>query len=389
MPALILNVDDYDTNRYVRTRLLQREGFRVIEAANGLDAVRLAESERPDLVILDVQLPDIDGFEVCRRLRANPVTASLLVLHVSATATDSPAMVAGLDNGADGYLTDTVDAQVVIATVRALLRLRAAEQERNAALERLRESEDQLRHANRLKDEFLATLSHELRTPMNAIVGWVHLLRQGNLAPDMAGRAIEVIARNANAQMQLINDVLDVSRIVSGKTRIELRPITLASTVRAAVESMLPTAEAKGVRLALDGESAGIVMGDPDRLQQVFWNLLSNAVKFTAAPGRVDVRMRQVPDAAVVEVADTGNGIPAWFVPHLFERFAQLDSSTHRQHTGLGLGLALVRHLVELHGGRVEATSRGEGLGSTFTVTLPLAGTVGEDAPLDAESGKG
>ena len=372
-PPLILNVDDYDTNRYVRSRLLRRAGFRVVEAANGIEALRAAETELPDLVILDVQLPDIDGFEVCRRLRANSTTASVLVLHVSATVTDSPAMAAGLDNGADGYLTDNVDGQVVIATVRALLRLRAAEQERNQALERLRDSEEQLRRANRMKDEFLATLSHELRTPMNAIVGWVHLLRQGSLSPEMTGKAVEVIARNADVQMQLINDVLDVSRIVSGKTRIDLRPVTLASSLRAAVESTLPTAEAKGVRLEMSGEVPAVVMGDPDRLQQVFWNLLSNAVKFTPASGRVDVRMREAPGAVSVEVADTGQGFPPWFLSHLFERFAQLDSSTRRQHTGLGLGLALVRHLVELHGGRVDASSAGEGRGATFTVTLPLA----------------
>ncbi|HEV2860946.1 MAG TPA: PAS domain S-box protein [Pyrinomonadaceae bacterium] len=230
------------------------------------------------------------------------------------------------------------------------------------------------REASRLKDEFLATVSHELRTPLTAILGWAHMLRTGQFKGESAAGAFETIERNARAQSQLIEDLLDVSRIITGKLRIDVRPIDPNSFIDAAVEAVRPAAEAKGVRLqrVLD---TGIVSvsGDPVRLQQVVWNLLSNALKFTPRGGRVQVRLERVNSHVEITVSDTGAGISPEFLPHVFDRFRQADQKTTRRHGGLGLGLAIVRHLVELHGGTVRAESEGEGHGSTFTVLLPVA----------------
>ncbi len=228
--------------------------------------------------------------------------------------------------------------------------------------------------ASRAKDEFLAVLSHELRTPLNAVYGWAHMLKSGQLQGEMLTRALEVIMRNANAQVQLIDDMLDVSRIVTGKMRLDVRPVDLRAVVEAALDVVRPAADAKGLRLqpVLDPRAAGVT-GDPDRLQQVVWNLLINAVKFTPRGGRVQVELQRVSSHVEVVVSDTGQGIPPDVLPHVFERFQQGDSTSTRRHTGLGLGLALVRHLVELHGGTVEATSPGSGGGATFMVKLPVA----------------
>jgi len=228
--------------------------------------------------------------------------------------------------------------------------------------------------ASRAKDEFLAVLSHELRTPLNAVYGWAHLLRSGGLQGDAAARALDVIMRNANAQVQLIDDMLDVSRIVTGKMRLDVRSVDLKAVVEAAIDVVRPAADAKDLRLQaiLDSQALGIT-GDPGRLQQVVWNLLINAVKFTSRAGRIQVHLQRTESHAEISVSDTGQGIAADVLPHVFERFQQGDSSSTRQHSGLGLGLALVRHLVELHGGSVEASSPGLGLGATFTVRLPIA----------------
>ena len=236
----------------------------------------------------------------------------------------------------------------------------------------------QAQEANRIKDEFLATLSHELRTPLTAILGWASMLAAGTLDARETTRAIAAIERNARAQRQIVEDVLDVSRIITGKLRLEMRPVELRALVLDAVESVRPAAEAKGVYLStLLAPEVGEVNGDPDRLQQVMWNLLSNAVKFTPAGGRVEVELRREEARTALRVSDTGEGIEPGFLPHVFDRFRQADMGTTRQHGGLGLGLAIVRHLVELHGGEVTAESPGRGLGSTFTLRLPLRLTPG------------
>ena len=225
--------------------------------------------------------------------------------------------------------------------------------------------------AVRVKDEFLATLSHEIRTPLNAVLGWTKILLGREVDPEMLKRALQVIDRNAVAQTRLIDDMLDMARIMSGKLRLELQPVDLAAIVLSAVDVVTPTAAARGVEIVKNLEIATPwMMGDGDRLQQVIWNLLSNAVKFTEASGRVTIGITRVKDVLTVYVEDTGRGIPAEFLPHVFERFRQADSSSSRRHGGLGLGLSLVRQLVELHGGTVRATSQ-VGVGSRFTVTFP------------------
>jgi PAS domain S-box-containing protein len=227
--------------------------------------------------------------------------------------------------------------------------------------------------ANRAKDEFLATLSHELRTPLTPILGWTVMLRSGTLDPTSIHRGLEVIERNVRAQTQLIGDLLDVSRILTGKLRLEVSPIAVVPAVEAGVEAVRPSAEAKEITLAVElPAELPTIMGDPDRLQQVVWNLVSNAVKFTPQGGRIDVRLRKGGSCLSLTVADNGKGIEPEFLPHVFERFRQADSTSTRSHGGLGLGLAIVRHLVELHGGSVQAESAGLGHGSTFTVRLPL-----------------
>ncbi|HYN86224.1 MAG TPA: PAS domain S-box protein [Pyrinomonadaceae bacterium] len=247
-----------------------------------------------------------------------------------------------------------------------------AEAERSArANERLyREAQD----ASRLKDEFLATVSHELRTPLTAILGWAHMLRLGQLEGEGASKALETIERNARAQAQLIDDLLDVSRVITGKLRIDVRPLDPNSFIESAIEAVRPAAEAKGVRVQKIIDTGIVsVAGDPVRLQQVVWNLLSNAIKFTPRGGRVQVRLERVNSHVEIAVTDTGAGIAPEFLPHVFDRFRQADQKTTRQHGGLGLGLAIARHLVELHGGTVSAESEGEGRGSTFIVRLPVA----------------
>jgi PAS domain S-box-containing protein len=231
---------------------------------------------------------------------------------------------------------------------------------------------EQLETANRLKDEFLATLSHELRTPLNAIVGYSRLLRAGTLAADRLPQMLEVIDRNATSLMHMVEDVLDVSRIMAGKTRMNVQPLDVRQVLADAVGTIMPAAEAKGVRVQTVFEAEAAVSGDPDRLQQAFWNLLSNAVRFTPRGGRVQVRLQRVNSHVEVVVTDTGIGIPSWFLPHVFDRFRQAETGTSRQHGGLGLGLAITRHIVEMHGGTIHAASEGSGTGATFRIHLPL-----------------
>ena len=245
--------------------------------------------------------------------------------------------------------------------------------ERRQALEREKEARIEAEEANRVKDEFLSTLSHELRTPLTAIMGWSNLLLHGEVDQTRQQQAIETIARNANSQCQLIDDLLEVSRIITGKLRLDFVGCELQPVIQAAAESLRPTADAKGVKLYITlAQNLGMVMGDRERLQQVVWNLVSNAVKFTPAGGEVNVRLNRINSHLEIAVSDTGAGVHPDFLPHVFDRFRQADGSTTRAHGGLGLGLAIVRHLVELHGGEAVADSAGVGKGATFTVRFPL-----------------
>ncbi|HJR08549.1 MAG TPA: PAS domain S-box protein [Pyrinomonadaceae bacterium] len=273
-------------------------------------------------------------------------------------------------------IVEGLAAQAAVAMDNARL-YDAAQRARDEA-EQVAEEKERLyvdaQESSRLKDEFLATVSHELRTPLTAILGWAHMLRTGQFNSDSAAKAFETIERNARAQAQLIDDLLDVSRIITGKLRIDVRPVDPNSFIEAAIESVRPAAEAKGVRVQKIVDTGVVtVSGDPVRLQQVVWNLLSNAIKFTPRGGRVQVRLERINSHVEIGVSDSGSGIAQEFLPYVFDRFRQADQRTTRQYGGLGLGLSIVRHLVELHGGTVRAESQGEGQGATFTVLLPVA----------------
>jgi PAS domain S-box-containing protein len=650
LQVIILYIDDNETNRYIICRTLQNAGFRVIEAGTGKAGLQMVAEQQPDLVILDVNLPDMMGFEVCQRIKANPDTSSIPILHLSATFINSHDKAYGLNIGADAYLVQPVEPVELIATINALLRIRKAEElastasrewrttfdsmrdgvalldnsgkfvRCNQAMAKLlgqvsditgichqeasqlilgnetnlftcvretrhresleiqskdkwfavtidpvqdeggsltgavfivaditdrRKGEEMLRFlslastllseslnfqstlknivevavpqiadwcmvdvlqedgslttlafkhrnldkveaisnlvqyyspntkkllklpwvirsqksyllseisestlhldienpeyfqllnslgiqsymvvpllsgkqvlgaislisgesgrcynkidliladelarraasaienaslyreaekANRIKDEFLATLSHELRSPLNAMLGWVSLLKGGKFDQQTTARAMETIERNAKLLAQLVEDLLDVSRIIRGQLRLNLSNLDLASLITASLDTVRPTAQAKEIELQTQLNTLAMVMGDPDRLQQIFWNLISNAIKFTPQGGRVQVRIEREDSHVSLVVSDTGKGISPEFLPYVFERFRQADNSTSRSYAGLGLGLGIVRHLVELHGGIVYASSAGEGQGATFTVKLP------------------
>jgi PAS domain S-box-containing protein len=623
MPQItIVNVDDYDSSREATSELLRHQGFAVFDAATGSDGLRLVAEVKPQLVLLDVKLPDISGHDVCRRLKADRSTASIPVLQVSASYTTRQDRVAGLESGADGYLAKPVEPDELVATIKALLRMRDAEEarretearyeflfernslptwiidlesleflavneaavrqygysreeflsmtvrdmrpsedvaaveeylskisaspnaeqwrhrrkngtiidvevvwhelfyqerhallvsakditERKQAREALRESEARFRmmadtapvmiwvsgtdklctffnkpwldftgrsieqemgngwaenihpddqdrclntyaaafdsrerfsieyrlrrhdgeyrwvlvegvprfssaesfegyigsgiditerknaeserdelfareqaareeaqEASRAKDSFLAIVSHELRAPLNAILGWANILRSGKADEATRQKAAETIERSASIQQKLIEDLLDSARIARGQLRVEVQPVDLKAVIATAIDVMHTAAEAKGIEIhqtfAVQSE---IITGDPDRLQQIVSNLLSNAIKFTPNGGRVMIRLERADPHARITMTDTGKGIRPEYLPYVFDRFHQPDGSSTRRHSGLGLGLSLVRHLVELHGGTVSAESAGEGLGATFTVNLPL-----------------
>ena len=263
--------------------------------------------------------------------------------------------------------------------------LQAQIEERSRLLSSEKLARNDAERANRLKDEFLATISHELRNPLNAILGWAHMMRLGNLTAANTERAIETIYRNAKSQTQLVADLLDVSRIISGKLRLDVRTVDLISIVTAAVDSIRPAADAKSIRLQtmLDA-AAGPISGDADRLQQIVWNLLTNAVKFTPKGGRIHVKVQRADSHVQVIVSDSGVGISKEFLPYVFDRFRQADASTTRTHGGLGLGLSIVHQLVDLHGGSVSVHSEGEGKGATFTISLPFVGVTSEQKETDA-----
>ena len=482
---LVLNVDDYEAARYARSTVLRRAGFRVIEATCGADALRLIAADPPALAIVDVQLPDITGTELCRRIKADPATASVIVVNTSAAFRRGSDYVHGLDQGADAYLVEPVDPDVLVATLRALLRVRRAEDavrlaarewrltfeaisdgacfvDRDGAITRcnarfcallgadgdlagrpIREVLEPLLGAgaadvdgpawerevkagerwvrvavkpvsletgrpagsvwiltditerkrvdeisarvlaleqsaraeaeatNRTKDEFLAVLSHELRTPLTSMLGWLRMRRTRRL--DAAGieRAFDVLERSTRLQAQIVEDLLDVSRVISGKMVLSLSPVALGTVIEAALESVRTAAVAKGLTITSEIDAAARLVADAGRLQQVFANLVSNAVKFTPPGGHIEIRAARQPRGIVASVTDSGRGISPDMLPHVFEPFRQAEGAQRRVHTGLGLGLAIVRHLVELHGGSVAVSSEGQDRGSTFTVTLP------------------
>ena len=353
MATTVLNVDDHEGARYARTRVLKAAGFEVLEAGTGADALALARSQRPSVILLDINLPDMSGFEVCQRLKADTATAAIPVLHTSASFTEPAARAAGLDGGAEGYLVEPVDTPVLVATINALVRSHRADAERQ---------------------EFLGLLSHDMRGPLNTILGWTTMLRAGRLDPVRTVSALETIERAARQQAQLVDDLLDLARIASGQLQLDLRPIDLRKIIDVVVVSLEPQMQAAGLTCELaDDPAACAIVGDEHRLQQVVWNLLTNAIKFTPRGGKITISVTHEADHARLTVADSGQGIDPAFLPYVFDRYRREDETSKSRRTGLGLGLAIVRHLVELHGGTVSATSAGVGRGAAFTITLPLA----------------
>ncbi|HEU5161510.1 MAG TPA: response regulator [Thermoanaerobaculia bacterium] len=587
---LILNVDDDEANLYAKGRMLRRAGFEVIDVTRGLEALELVAARNPDLVLLDVRLPDVNGLEICRRIKANPASAATIVLQISASFVEREDRLRGLDAGADSYMTEPVEPEELVANVRALLRLRQAEDEvRRAAAEwdatfaaardgmalldadgriarcnrsfetlthlpagsslrewlvahgepamagvfdapsgsgddsvelrlderwvrialdrvgarerrwvcsatdvtadydvklaheritsiltsiteahmvldadwrvvemnpaaeallsveaswlvgrnfwetypaglgarfhqeyetalqtgvpahfeahsnivdkwfdvhaypradrldiyyhditerkeleqRLRSAKDAAEAASVAKDDFLATVSHELRTPMTAILGWAQMLQAHEAEPATVRVAADAIAQAAKAQAKLVDDMLEMSRIITGKMRIEPVACDLAAAVRDAADAVVPTIAVKSIDLTLDLDPV-LVFGDPLRLQQVAWNLFSNAVKFTPTGGSIRASVRKEDGAAVLRVADSGSGIAADFLPSVFERFTQAETLLTRTGAGLGLGLSITKQIVDLHGGEISASSEGQGKGAVFTVRIPV-----------------
>jgi signal transduction histidine kinase len=373
-PRILFVDDNADMRDYLRRLLSVR--YDVEAAGDGETALAIASREPFDLVLSDVMMPKLDGFGLLKALRAEEKTRTIPFILLSARAGEE-SRVEGMGAGADDYLVKPFSARELLARVESHLNLQRVRSESEEALLEMMARETKARAsaevANRVKDDFLAVLSHELRTPLNAIVGWTHLLKKGRLSEKDRDRGIDVIDRNATAQREIIDELLDVSRIVTGKLKLEAKPVELQGIIEAAIDAIRPAAEAKNIEMvtSIDG-NAGLIMGEAVRLQQVIWNLLSNAVKFTPKNGRFEVSLRSGDKHAEIVVRDTGEGIDPEFLPYIFERFRQADSSSKRMHGGLGLGLSIVRSLVEMHGGEVRAESDGKGKGATFTLKLPL-----------------
>ena len=406
----ILVVDDRDENLMALEAVLSDPSYRLVRARSGREALKEVLDQDFALILLDVVMPGVDGYETATLIRERPRSRQTPIIFLTANDFGVNYVFRGYTVGAVDYLVKPVPADVLRSKVAVFVELfrrqealrkgqeeleskiaertkelasanialsaeiderRKIEQERVQLLHREQSARVEAERANRLKDEFLATLSHELRTPLNAIMGWAHVLTQTTHDRDTVQRAAAVIRQNATAQAQLIDDILDVSRIIGGRLVIESGLVPLRRVIEDAVDSLMPAASAKAIHVTREFAADLNVLGDRDRLQQVVWNLVSNAFKFTPKGGSVSVRLNEVDGDVLVEVSDTGIGISPDFLPFVFDRFRQADSSMSRRHNGLGLGMAIVRHLVELHGGTVTVESAGEHKGTTFRLRLP------------------
>ena len=383
-PRILLADDNADMREYVRRLLASR--YEVEAVGDGEAALRSVREQQFDLILSDVMMPKVDGFALLHALRSDEQTRTIPIILLSARAGEE-SRVEGIGAGADDYLIKPFSARELLARVESHIKLQRERKRSAEKLEQLMLLEQQARAsaelANHVKDEFLAMLSHELRTPLNAIVGWIHLLKSGKLGETERARGIDVIDRNAAAQRAIIDELLDISRIIAGKLKLEPQPIDLAVVVEAAVDAIRPAALAKEIEIVTSIEhDQGLVVGEAVRLQQVIWNLLSNAIKFTPKQGRVEVQLRVAGNDFEVVISDTGEGIDPDFLPFIFERFRQADTSARRKHGGLGVGLSIVRSLVELHGGEIHASSDGPEKGATFTIRLPIMGLADADGTL-------
>jgi signal transduction histidine kinase len=389
--ARLLVVDDEESLRITTAAILEQEGYIVDTASSGDEALELMSKADYDLVLTDLHMEGGDGLSVLNSIRCHsPLTISVVLTGFASVES----AIAALQEGAYDYLVKPCDIESMKHTIRRGVehrRLMLAEQkartdlqqlnldleerieERTAELTRLNV---ELAEANRAKDVFLATLSHELRTPLTPVVGWIKLLRSGTLDEKSVFQALDAIERNAWLQSRLIDDLLDTSRIATGKLHFEPKPIDLNAAVKAAVDTVRTSAAARNIELSISlCPSSLVVMGEPVRLQQIAWNLVSNAIKFTDPGGKVNVTTEMDDTQAQLRVVDTGIGISPDFLPHVFDRFRQADGSTSRRHGGLGLGLAIADALATMHGGRMEAKSDGVGQGSTFMFHIELAPT--------------
>jgi signal transduction histidine kinase len=383
----ILLVED-DEDDYILTRELLREirgvtvGLKWVSKYD--EGMQSLSAGGFDVCLVDYRLGGQSGVDFIAQAISRGVDVPVILLTSQGDhSVDMAAMRAG---AADFLNKAQINADLLERSIRYSIQQKRSERQRLAMLQ-AQAAKRELEAENRAKDQFLATLSHELRTPLNAILGWAQLLKAGQMDEEARGQAVETIERNARAQAQLIEDLLDVSRIVSGKLRLEVKRLGVQQVIDAALDVVRPSAEQKRIELAKDAPAAcGVVLGDPTRLQQVVWNLMSNAIKFTPDGGRVEVGARCEEREVRIWVRDNGKGIDPEFLPHVWDRFRQADSTTTRKHSGLGLGLAIVRHLVELHQGRVSVESEGEGRGSTFTIWLPLLSRF--DDPRDRRDGQ-
>ena len=502
----LLIVNDDPVGRYTTVRQLGSAGFPTVEAGTGGEALALAD-ESLAAIVLDIHLPDIDGFEVCRRLRARPETMRLPIIHLTAAYLSDEDKVRGLDAGADAYLTHPVEAAVLVSTIQSLVRTRDAEDamrrseakfraiyaqapsgicvlstadgrildanpamlrllqrqpgqvigrtlrdfagddqratvaayverlgqdigavefslldpqggtvalewssasdigpgictavaidisarielaaQRQRMLDRERDARGDAERVSRMKDDLIAVLSHELRTPLNAIMGWTHVLQKRS-TPEILERGLEAINRNVNTQARLISDIFDMSRLNVGKLPLRFEQVSVGRIIEDALTAVQSTMQSKGHQVELDLQGEGSVLhADGSRLQQVLWNLLGNAAKFSPPGGRVLLKSRLESGGVRISVSDEGQGIAAEFLPQVFDRFTQSDAASNRQHGGLGLGLALVKNLVEAHGGKVEVHSAGLGQGAVFSFWLPLPADASDDNSQGAAS---
>jgi two-component system, sensor histidine kinase len=379
---LILNVDDDEAGRYAKSRILKRAGYEVVEAGTGADALRLVSESTPQLVLLDVKLPDISGMDVCRKIKEDPASSHIMVLQISASHITTPDRVLGLECGADTYLTEPVESTELLATVQALLRLYKREEENRHLLAQLRE-------VDRLKDDFLATLAHELRNPLHPIRGAVDLLR---LHPGLDAEvqlSHDVIDQQVNHLARLIDDLLDVARITRDKLQLRKERLSLSDVLRSSVEASRAFLASHGHEAVVAFPAERVqIEGDRVRLVQVLVNLLNNAAKYTPNGGKIWLATSVEGDKATISVKDSGIGIASDQLSHICDKFYQVERSPEWSESGLGLGLALARRLVELHGGTLEVRSEGLGKGSEFVVFLPILNQVEESSSAQGAGGE-
>jgi signal transduction histidine kinase len=404
-PVNILLVDDQPGKLLSYEIILADLGENLIRANSGNEALGQLLKTDFAVVLVDVCMPELDGFELASMIRQHPRLQKTAIILVSGVFVEDAHRLKGYDSGAVDYVSVPIIPEILRAKVSVFAdrfrrneelqrlnreleeRVAARTQEIEATADRLRQSEERLRvallhaeqaraeaeRANGLKDQFLAVLSHELRSPLSAIMGWVDVLRASGPDPATLKKAVDTISRNAQLQTRIISDILDVSSIVAGTLRLELETVDVHKPIAAALDTLRPAAQAKQVAIEIDdcaGDDAKVV-GDPVRLQQVVWNVCSNSVQFAPVGGRLSVRIEASPRDVTIRVQDDGPGISPEFLPHVFDRFRQQDSTSKRLHGGLGLGLAIVKHLVDLHGGAVEVSNRRDRSGAVATIVLP------------------